>query len=83
MRNYPRLEKSIRSTLPGCALAALLIVTAGCATTDQRHASLANKPNMQFSDSDLFKCQNKLGSQTEPGSALSGGAQSAGQNCCK
>jgi hypothetical protein len=67
----------------GCACLMLLVVLTDSAGTRSGDPGLASKPNMLFSDSRVFSYQNRLQSQVEPGSALSGGAQPAGGSCCK
>jgi hypothetical protein len=77
---------AMKNILPinrGCACLMLLAVLTGCAGTRPGAPGLASKPNMLFSDSRVFSYQNRLQSQVEPGSALSGGAQPTGGNCCK
>jgi len=70
-----------------CPLAVVLALIAGwctgCTTAASRDRRLTEKPNMEFSESLVFRNQNRLFPQVEPGYALSGGAQSAGASCCK
>jgi hypothetical protein len=61
----------------------LLLVFGGCTPIGPQQQRLVSKPGMTFADSQVFNYQHKLLPQVEPGSAFSGGAQSAGCTSCK
>jgi hypothetical protein len=66
-----------------CFTTIFLLVCAGCAVVRPSEQRLVSKPNMVFSESAVFSYANKLVPQLEPGSAFSGGGQSAGCTSCK
>lgn len=84
---FPTMARAREKLLQGRrALFALVIATtilSGCAAVDASQQRLVSKANMQFSDSSVFAYQGKLFAQTEPGSASSGGSQSAGCTSCR
>lgn len=55
----------------------------GCTSVPVYRQIQVSRPNMQFSDSLVYSYQSSLIAQVEPGSALSGGAQTAGCTACK
>jgi len=66
----------------GCAAGLAGVLTA-CSHVGPHEQRLVSKPNMEFSDSPVFRYQSRLTPQVEPGSTTSGGAQSSGCTSCK
>ncbi len=64
-------------------LAAIVPLLASCSAVGPERQRLVAKPNMLFSDTVIFNYQDKLLPQTEPGSAVSGGAQASGCTSCR
>ncbi|VGO15396.1 hypothetical protein PDESU_03979 [Pontiella desulfatans] len=59
------------------------LLLGGCAKVPVHQQRLAAKPNMTFSDSQVFNYGNSLQSQIEPGSATLGASTSSGCTSCK
>jgi hypothetical protein len=64
-------------------LIAVPLTIAGCATDGGEGTPLVARPNMQFAEWGAFAYSGRLWQQTEPGTALSGGAQAAACSSCK
>ena len=62
---------------------ALLFLLSGCKTVPVAEQRLVSRYNMVFSDSPVFSWQSQMLAQTEPGSASSGGAPTAGCTACQ
>ncbi|MBI2927850.1 MAG: hypothetical protein HYY24_19330 [Verrucomicrobia bacterium] len=78
------LKASLRLRLSALlALLGVVALASGCARVPVAKQRLVSKPNMLFADYGVFTYQTKLLSQTEPGTASSGGAQAAACSACK
>lgn len=60
-----------------------LILCLGCRSVPASEQRLVSKPNMLFSDSFVYTYDSRILPQLELGSALSGGAQTAGCTACR
>ncbi len=67
----------------GVLLAAFGLLSSGCTAVPVAEQRLVSRYNMVFSDSPVFSWQSSMLSQTEPGSASSGGALAAGCTACQ
>ncbi len=83
MKRYLPLFSNGRLIAPTTIILILLAALAGCSTVDIADQRLVSKPNMVFSDSDVFDYSNGAHSIMEPGTAGSGGGQASGCTSCK
>jgi hypothetical protein len=60
----------------------LVLMTIGCVHVPPQQQRLVSKPNMQFSDSAIFRYQDNLLTQVESGSASSTGGKAGDCGSC-
>ena len=68
-------------TLP--SILAAMVLLASCSVVKVADQRLVSKPNMVFSESEVFEYASDFHSIVEPGTAGSGGGQASGCTSCK
>ncbi len=84
MKRHPSITPTQFCPVVSVLLVSLLaLATIGCTTVDITDQRLVSKPNMTFSETDVFDYSSGYHSTLEPGTAGSGGGQAGGCTSCQ